>query len=327
MARYFVTGATGFVGGVLARQLLAAGHQVVTLARDPSRAGTLAAAGAQVHRGDITERDTLTAPMRGVDGVFHVAAWYRLGARDAGAAERINVEGTRNVLETMRDLGVRKGVYTSTLAVHGDTRGRIVDETYRFDGPFASAYDRTKWRAHHEVAGPLMKAGLPLVIVQPGVVYGPGDTSSLRRMLHQFLKRRLPLVPAGAAYCWAHVEDVARGHVLAMERGRAESYHLAGPPESMENILRRCSEWSGVPMPPVAPPWLLRTLSVLLAPFAAMLDETMHPETLRVMAGATYQGTATKAERELGWRARPIEDGLRETLLNEMRELGMKPPA
>lgn len=173
-----------------------------------------------------------------------------------------------------------------------------------------------------------MRAGLPLVIVQPGVVYGPGDTSAVGATLRQFLKRKLPLVPARSAYCWAHVEDVARGHVLAMERGRlGESYHLAGPPMTLLEALKLCSRWSGVPMPGfVAPPWLLRGLSVLLAPFSGVLNEQNHPENLRVMAGCTYLGTADKARLELDWIARPIEEGLRDTLFHEMRALGMTPP-
>ncbi len=91
--------------------------------------------------------------------------------------ERIHVQGTRNVLELMRELDIPRGVYTSTLAVFSDTKGRLVDETYRHNGPWLSLYDRTKWLAHYRVAEPMIRQGLPLVIVQPGLVYGPGDTS------------------------------------------------------------------------------------------------------------------------------------------------------
>jgi nucleoside-diphosphate-sugar epimerase len=318
------------VGGRVAAQLRAAGHEVVTIARDPAKAGALVRLGVQVHRGDLGEPASLRGPMRGADGVFHIAGWYKLGARDPAEGERVNVEGTRRVLECMRELGIARGVYTSTLAIHGDTHGRLVDEMYRFDGPFESAYDLTKWRAHREVAEPMMRAGLPLVIVQPGLIYGPGDTSSVRTTLIQFLTRKLPLVPAGAAYCWAHVDDIARGHVLAMERGRTgESYHLAGPPSTLLDALALASRWSGVPLPRfVAPPWLLRALAAAMTPLAAVLpvDEQVHPETLRVMAGATYLGSAGKAARELDWTARPLETGLRATLLHEMELLGMTPP-
>src|SRR6266849_10314345 len=115
--RFLLTGATGFIGGVLARQLAAAGHSVEVIARAPEKALGLASLGVTLHRGDITDKETLRRPMTGVDGVFHVAGWYKIGVRDSAAAFDINVNGTRNVLEVMKELAVSKGVYTSTLAV------------------------------------------------------------------------------------------------------------------------------------------------------------------------------------------------------------------
>src|SRR5687768_4127080 len=97
--------------------MLADGHRVSALVRDPARAVDLVAAGVELHRGDVAERASIAPAMAGADGVFHVAAWYRIGARDRAVAERTNVDGTRHVLETMRELGVPRGVYTSTLAV------------------------------------------------------------------------------------------------------------------------------------------------------------------------------------------------------------------
>src|SRR5271165_3475729 len=131
MSTYFVTGTTGFIGGRLARQLVEAGHKVIALVRNPAKARDLVALGIDVRQGDIADRALLRALMIGVDGVFHVAGWYKIGARDKTAGYEINVVGTRNVLETMRDLHIPKGVYTSTLAVFSDTQGQIPDETYR----------------------------------------------------------------------------------------------------------------------------------------------------------------------------------------------------
>jgi nucleoside-diphosphate-sugar epimerase len=144
--KYFVTGTTGFIGGRVARQLLAAGHEVIALVRTPSRTQELVALGVKVHAGDITDKESLRTPMTGVDGVFHIAAWYKIGAREKSQAEEINVGGTRNVLLMMKELGIPKGVYTSTLTVFSDTRGQMVDETYKYtDTSFLSEYDRTKW--------------------------------------------------------------------------------------------------------------------------------------------------------------------------------------
>jgi nucleoside-diphosphate-sugar epimerase/N-acetylglutamate synthase-like GNAT family acetyltransferase len=330
--RYFVTGATGFIGGRLVRQLRAAGHEVRALVRSPSKATDLAGLGVTLHAGDITDNDSMRGPMTGVDGVFHLAAWYKIGtsARERRAAERINVQGTRNVLDLMRELGIPKGVYTSTINVFGDTEGWVGDESYRYTGPWLSEYDRTKWVAHYEVAIPMIQAGLPLVIVQPGAVYGPGDASVIGNLLRQYLRRTLPIRPHGAAVCWGHVDDTAHGHVLAMEKGRpGESYILAGPPHTLEEALEIAERITGI-----RPPWL-RPPAVLLRAMAALagmvekvipLPQTYSSETLRIAAGATYLASAEKAKRELGFAPRPLEEGLQETLALEIAKLGMRNP-
>ena len=247
----------------MARQLRAAGHDVVAVVRTPANAADLAALGVDVRPGDVTDRESLRAPMAGADGVFHIAGWYKIGTRDKSEGERINVLGTRNVLEVMRELGIPKGVYTSTLAVFSDTRGRLVDETYQYTGKHLSEYDRTKWVAHYEVAEPMIARGLPLVIVQPGLVYGPGDTSSVRTTFVQYLKRRLPLLPAKTAFSWAHVEDVARGHILAMERGAAgHAYIIAGPTHTLIAGMALAERITGVPAPRLhALPMVMKSLA------------------------------------------------------------------
>jgi nucleoside-diphosphate-sugar epimerase len=328
--KYFITGATGFIGGRIARQLRDAGHEVVALARTPSKAGDLLELGVQVHEGDITDRESMRAPMTGVDGVFHIAAWYKIGAKDRKVAEQINVEGTRNVLELMRELAIPRGVYTSSLAVFSDTKGQAVDERYRHEGPWLSEYDRTKWVAHYKVAAPMIEQGLPLIIVQPGLVYGPGDTSAMHNTWVQYLTGKLPVVPKGTAYCWGHVDDTARGHIQAMEKGKpGESYIIAGPAHSLADALQLAAKISGVRPPRMqAPPAMLKAMATLLWPLSKVvtLPEAYHPETLRVVAGVTYLGTSARAKRELGFNPLPLEQGLPATLDWEMAQLGMAPP-
>lgn len=323
--RYYVTGATGFIGGHLTRQLLAAGHQVIALVRTPEKAVDLEELGAELVQGDITAPETIRG-MDGVDGVFHVAAWYKVGARHRDAAWAINVDGTRHVLEAARAAGVPKVVYTSTLAVHGDTGGVPVSEGYRMDGPWLSLYDRTKWVAHYEVAEPMAEAGLPLVIVQPGLVHGPGDHSNVRLVLRDYLQRKLPVIPEQGG-CWSYVEDIARGHVLAMERGAVgESYHLAGPCLMWREALAVAQDITGIAPPKVVlPPWAARLGSWLMTPVNAVvsLPSTYHPESLRVAAGNTYFASDAKARAELDWDPRPFRDGLEITLKAEMADLGL----
>lgn len=324
--RYFITGATGFIGGRVARLLVHGGHDVIALVRRPEAAQDLARAGIRLHPGDVTDPDSMRDGMRGADGVFHIAAWYRVGVPESAVAERINVEGTRNVLRLMRDLAILKGVYTSTLAVFGDTQGRLVDETYRADGPWLSEYDRTKWVAHYEVAEPMMRDGLPLVIVQPGVTYGPGDTSAVRETLVQYLRGKLRVLPERTAYCWGFADDTARGHLQAMERGTVgTSYIIAGPPHTVIEAFDIAERLTGIRAPRWrVPPGVMRVAAALVAPLEKIVrPPTLYAsETLRVMAGATYLGSSARAARELGFAARPLEEGLRETLAHEMRLLG-----
>lgn len=325
--RYFLTGATGFIGREVARQLAAEGHKVVALVRDPSRAATLASMGAALHKGDITEKESMRRPMTGVDGVFHIAAWYKIGEGSLNEARAVNVQGTRNVLELMRDLKIPKGIYTSTLAIFSDTKGQLVDENYRHDGPWLSNYDRTKWEAHYEVALPMIQQGLPLVIVQPGLVYGPGDASAVRQTIVQYLKRKLPLVPRKTAFNWAHVEDTARGHLLAMEKGKpGETYIIAGPVHTLEEALDLAQAITGIPAPRFrASPGLMKSLATLMRIVGSLvsLPAAYTAEGLRVSAGSTYLANTSKACRELGFQARPLEEGLRQTLCHEMAILNI----
>ena len=310
--RYFVTGATGFLGGALTRQLLAGGHEVRALVRAPERASGLALLGVSLHVGDVTEPDTLLEPMRGVDGVFHVAGWYRIGGPDKAMGERINVQGTRNVLGVARQLGAPRVVYTSTLAVFGDTHGVVADEAYEYEGPFLSEYDRTKWLAHHTALG-FARDGMPLVVVQPGLIYGPRDNGPLRPLWDLYLRRRLPVVPAGTTFCWGHVEDTARGHLLAMEHGRVgERYIMAGPAHTLAGAFEIAARITGIRAPQPVPPVLFRATAWLMDLVA------LDTEPLRVMAGTTYLGTSAKAQAELGFTVRPLEEGLKETLRYEM---------
>jgi nucleoside-diphosphate-sugar epimerase len=324
--KYFVTGASGFLGGRVVRQLLDEGHEVVALVRDPAASPDLAAAGIRLVRGDVTEPASLMAPMSGCDGVFHIAGWYKIGAKDRTPGVTVNVQGTRNVLSAMKELRIAKGVYTSTLAVNSDTHGRVPDETYTFAGTHLSEYDRTKALAH-DLATAFIRADLPLVIVQPGLIYGPGDRGPSHDLLVQYLQRTLPVVPQRTAFCWAHVDDVARGHLLAMERGRVgESYFLAGPVCTVVEALRLAGQITGVPAPKLtAPPWFLAGLSLVMGVIeqVAPVPDTYSSEYLRVSAGRTYLGDSGKARRELGWAPRRLEDGLAETLQYEMRQLNM----
>jgi len=323
--KYFVTGATGFVGNVLARQLRAAGHEVHASVRNLDKAKELQALGVKLFKGDVTDKESMREAMKGVDGVYHVAGWYKYTASAKGKkeGEQINVQGTRNVLELMQELNIPKGVYTSTCAINSDTKGKVVDESYRFTGKHITHYDRTK-AAAHDIAKDFIAKGLPLVIAMPGVIYGPGDTSSMGNGVRDFLQGRLPMIPSQWGVCYDHVEDTARGHLLLMEKGKiGEEYILAGEPYTVVDAYKLANEITGKRMPMVVPFQMMKLMAHLVKPFAGVLPGYYTPDSFRALAGVTYWGNSSKAKRELGLKQRPFREGWEETLRHEMKALGM----
>jgi len=166
----------------------------------------------------------------------------------------------------------------------------------------------------HWTAGCLW--GLPVFIVQPGLVYGPGDTGLTGELLAEVVAGRRPLAPRHGGACWAHVDDVARGHVLAMERGEpGQSYILAGPRATIADGLTRAARLAGTKGPIVLPERLVRLSARLMSAVGRVvpLPPELAAETMR--AGlATYYGSPAKAERDLGWRPRALDEGLTETV-------------
>ncbi|KGN36212.1 NAD-dependent epimerase/dehydratase family protein [Knoellia subterranea] len=314
--RYALTGATGFVGGELARQLVADGHDVVALVRNPGRAGSLSDLGATLVQGDLDDLTALDTLVDGADGLFHVAGWYKLGERDRSPGQRVNVDGTRNVLTAALSAGTAKVVYTSTLAVNSDTGGAVRDESYRHTGSHLTEYDRTKADAHR-IAEEFVERGLPVVTVMPGGIYGPGDTSQVGELIALAARGGRPIAPrGGGTLVWTHVSDVARGHVVAMERGTpGEAYMLSGEPSSLAGLLQRVARIAGGKGPLLVPDVALRVGEKLMTPVAAALPvpPTYHPESLRA-ALSSYVGTRAKAERELGWECRSLDEGLADTV-------------
>lgn len=309
--KYFVTGATGFLGGALVAQLRQSGHEVVALVRNAAAAESLRNLGVQLVSGDVTSKDSMREAMRGVDGVFHVAGWYKLGGKNRSAGEQVNVQGTRNVLELLEELKVPKLVYTSTLAVNSDTHGKAVDETYHFSGTHLSEYDRTK-AAAHQLAQAAIGKGLPVVVLMPGLIYGPNGTSSSDKAIRQLRQGKLPMIPSKAAYSWGHVDDIAHAHILAMDKAKPGStYMICGENHTLEEAFRIGSRVFGVKMPMVVPPWMLSVSSVMVKPLELLfaMPEMYSSEALKVQAGVTYLGNNALARQELGYNPRSLEQG------------------
>jgi dihydroflavonol-4-reductase len=312
----FVTGGSGFIGQQVVKKLIERDYEVFALARSPESTAVLQELGCTVVPGDITDMASMRDGMAGSDIVFHIAAWYKLGNVDWMKAEAINVGGTRKVLRLAHELGIPKIIYTSTIAVFGDTKGQLVDETYYKGGPFLTEYDRTKWLAHYKVALPLIEKGAPITIVLPGGVYGPGDHSNIAEMMRLFY-RGLPALPGPEmTVTYAHVEDIAEGHLLAAEKGKpGESFILAGPAIPLGEMVDFWGHLTGKPTP------LLRIPANFIKPFAPLvgtlskilpLPPVFSEESIKIL-GATYIARSDKARAELGWQTRPLQTGMLET--------------
>jgi len=308
-----MTGATGFLGGVLARMLVDDGHDVAALVRQPEAATDLRDRGVTLVPGDLDDDAALDRLLDGTDGFFHVAGWFKFGRRERDQLHAVNVQGTRNALEAALRAGVRT-VYTSTIALNSDTRGEMVDESYRFAGRHLTEYDKTKGLAH-DVALEYAELGLPVVIVQPSVIYGPGDTSTLGEICRRVARGRFTPGPKGGGVCWVHVDDVATGHLLAMEKGvPGESYILAGEASSYVEALTGLAGLTGGRKPLFLPKGLVqaaaRTNGVLERVVKLPADQTREA---MLASTATYYADAGKARRELGWTPRSLEQGFSDT--------------
>jgi dihydroflavonol-4-reductase len=311
--RAFVTGGGGFIGGRLVRQLLAAGTDVRAIARSERSAAALRGAGCEVVVGDVLDATGLADALRRCDVAYHVAGEYRVGIRaaDRPAMEAANVTATERFLDAAIAAGVPRIVHVSTQNAFGNTRYRVVDETYERPRPYryASFYDETKHRAHL-AAHERIEAGAPILIAMPGIVYGPGDHSELGGVLAQAASGRLRALTFGdAGLNMAHVDDIAAGIALIGGRGRlGEAYVLGGEITTLAELVRRVSAIGGHRPPRLTTPtWALRVAAPLVSRLGPDLGELVSAS-----AGVPYWASDAKARRELGYAPRDLEAGLSE---------------
>ena len=318
----FVTGGTGFIGGRLVRKLRDRGDEVVALVRSPEKALELEKLGVNLVQGDLTDTDAIRRGTEGVDAAFHGAAIYKVGIpkSEHDSMFDTNVRGTERVLDAAIQAGVPRIVYLSTVNVFGNTDGEIVDETYERNtgsNGFLSYYDQTKYEAH-QVALDRIAKGAPIVIVQPGGVYGPGDHSEIGNMIDQFRSGRLPLVPfPDLGFNLVFVDDVAEGCILAHEKGEiGQSYVLGGEISTMRGMLEKVAQIEGKKPPSrTLPTGLIKAI----APAGPVVGKVMGlppnvGELISASENVTYWATDTKARERLGYSPRDLETGLRQTL-------------
>jgi len=319
---FFATGSTGFIGGKLVAKLVRQGHAVRALVRPTSKREGLEGERITAVEGDIRDQSSLQKGMEGCSAVFHLAAYAKNWARDPRTFFELNVEGTRNVLRAARLVGVERVVLTSTMVTLGPTPPGVVgDESMpRITPRFFTEYEESKTIAEREALRAAAD-GLPVVVVNPTRVYGPGrltEGNSVTVMIDLYDRGRFPALLAGGANVgnYALVDDLVRGHILAMEKGRVgERYILGGENVSLRELFdlvdevtetrhlrfnlpprlakaygrleEKKAEWFGV-YPRITPGWV----------------ETFLQE---------WAYSSAKAERDLGYTITPLEEGIRLT--------------
>ena len=313
----FVTGATGFLGSHVAQQLQARGAELRLLVRATSRMENIADLAGERVVGDLRDVDSLRKGMTGCEFVFHVAADYRLWARDRNELYASNVEGTRNVLQAARDSGVRRVIYTSSVATMGfGNNGRLTDENSPVSlGNMIGDYKRSKFMAEQLVieAG---RGGQNIVMVNPSTPVGERDIKPTPsgQIIVDFLRQRFP-VYVDTGLNLVDVVACAEGHLMAMEKARpAERYILGGENLTLKQILDKLGAITGLPSPTVKLPYAVALASGVVDTMVTgkllKREPRANLDAVR-MARKKMFVTSTKAERELGWCSRPVEEALR----------------
>jgi len=271
--------------------------------------------GVTVLEDDLSDVDRLAETMRDVDAVIHAAGSYRVGIsrEERGAMWDANIGTTTRVLDAAELARTPRIVYVSTVGIFGNTRGRVVDESYRRNirEGFVGWYDETKFGAH-EVAAQRSRAGAPIVAVLPSQVYGPGDHSAVGEQLALAHAGKLPyraLEDVGLGF--VHVDDLAVGIVAALDRGSVPgTYILSGPRHRLGEALSIAARLGNKRLPRVAVP---NALLRVLAPAGRLIGQPNLREVVSSSAGVTYWATNERAARELDFKPRELEDGLRDT--------------
>jgi dihydroflavonol-4-reductase len=325
--RALVTGATGFVGAAVAKALGAAGWQVRVLVRSGSDRGNLHTLAVHVVEGELADIGSLERALEGCDVLFHVAADYRLGARDPRPLYRTNVDGTRNILGAARTVGVPRVVYTSSVATVGiPVDGAPGDERTPVTlGNMIGHYKRSKYLAE-EVAREAAGNGLSVVIVNPSTPVGPGDikpTPTGQLVLDAASGRMPAYVDTGLNI--VHVDDVAAGHLLAFERGHAgERYILGGEDMSLQTILAQIAGLAGRKPPRIRLPYgAVLPMAYLAEGFAKLSGRSgrLTLEGVRMSRKRMFF-SSDKAVRDLGYRWRPPQEAFADAL-RWFRERGL----
>ncbi len=313
----FVTGATGFLGSHVARQLLERGAELRLLVRSTSRLDNIADLPAERVVGDLRDVDSLRKGMAGCEFIFHIAADYRLWALNGQELYQSNVDGTKNILQAARESGVRRVIYTSSVATMGfGNNGRLTDEHSPVSiDDMVGDYKRSKFMAERLVID-AAQGGQDVVMVNPSSPIGDRDIkpTPTGQIVLDFLKRRFPAY-MDTGLNLVDVDDCAEGHLLAMEKARpGERYILGGENLTLKQILDKLGAITGLASPTVKVPY---GVALAAGAWGSLVVGGLMKREPRATIEAVQMArkkmfvTSAKSERELGWTPRPVDEALR----------------
>jgi dihydroflavonol-4-reductase len=315
--RVLVTGATGKVGHAIASALLERGDHVRALVREPARAARVLPAGIEPVNGDVTDPHSLAAAVEGCELVFNSMGLPEQWVRDQAIFERVNAQGSGELARAAKRAGVRRFVHTSTHDVFDAERGQLFDETMLAHHPKGTPYERSKQHAEELVLAE--RDGMEVVILNPSAVYGPGPSASVsfdKGIFEPLVKKRLPALPPGGSGM-VFTGGVASGHLLAAEKGKdGERYILADTyadfREIAESVVRLAGRGRIPPRMPVPVAYAVSGLTEGISKLTRRPPLAPRGQLHYFLWQA--RPDSSKAQRELGWRATPLEEGVRRTL-------------
>jgi dihydroflavonol-4-reductase len=323
----FITGATGFIGSHLVRRLLQSDHELCCLVRGINAAcEQLKKQGVTLAIGDVTDKASVLRGMKGCDWVFHLAGLYSFWEPDNRMFKHINVNGTRNVMECALETKVSKVVHVSTVGIYGKPEDCPFIEESKVGPVRFCEYFETKYEGDLIVWDLFKTKGLPVVVVYPSAVLGPGDPKATGQYIVNLIRRRLPAtVLNDSIFTFVHVRDVAEVIIRAAEKKNniGEKYLIGKQQMSFGEINQMVSEISGIPLPRLRLPNSLTMINAaLLTGLASLLKKEplwgMSTAQMRVMQEGTI-ADGSKAERELGISYTPIRVALEEAVASYQR--------
>lgn len=316
-----ITGSTGYIGSLLTVKLAEQGEDIRILVRKDPELPAFRHPNIEIHKGDITDMPSLESAMKGISSVYHMAAYARLWAKEPDTFHKINVEGTRNVMEAAWNAGVSKIVYTSTAGVIGPSGEKpMTEDDPRITG-FFNAYEETKTKAEQLTMG-YVQRGLDVTIVNPARVYGPGlDTGSnpVTKIVELYMKRKWHVIPGNGedvgSYC--HVDDVVDGHIKAMVKGgKGQRYIFGGENATFNELIRLIRKHSGVEKKLYHLPFPLMSLVSHVMKTWSTISGTapmITPDWVR-RYDYHWELDSSKAVREIDYRIRSLDEGIKQTV-------------